>query len=105
MFRMKDAADFFIFKHVEIKGMPILLIRKAKRILKITNKEVHPEIVNGKFIVELFSCIQHASSIRKQDRHYNRMTFYDSTKQVFITNVTRHIPRSLKIGNRWCLVF
>ena len=33
------------------------------------------------------------------------MTFYDGTRQIFVTHLARHIPRSLKIGNRWCLVF
>ena len=33
------------------------------------------------------------------------MVFKDGTRQVFVTHLTQDIPRSLKIGNRWCLVF
>ena len=49
--------------------------------------------------------VEHASSVKNTDRHYNGLTFYDGTKQVFVTDLTRHIPRSMKNGNRWCLVF
>ena len=37
-FRMEDAADFLLSKHIEIRGKPIPFLRKAKRILKITVK-------------------------------------------------------------------
>ena len=37
--------------------------------------------------------------------NYKGATFYDGTRQVFVTQLTQHIPRSLKIGNRWCLAF
>ena len=43
--------------------------------------------------------------MRNSDRHYNGTTFYDDTKQVIVTHLTKHIPRSLKIENVWCLVF
>ena len=60
---------------------------------------------NDLLLSELYDYIDHTSSIRNSDRQYNGTTFYDGTKQVFVTHLTRHIPRSIKIRNRWCLVF
>ena len=54
---------------------------------------------------ELYRHINTVSSIRNVDHHYNGTIFYDSTKQVFVTHLTEHISRSLKIGNRSCSVF
>ena len=71
----------------------------------MTNDELHSE---------LCGYVEHLHSISHVDIHYNRMTFYDGTRLVFVTHLTRHvfvthltehIPRFLKIGNRWCLVF
>ena len=104
-FRTEDAADFFVSKHIEIRGKPVPFVRKAKRVLKVVIKGVHPEMTNDELLLELMPYIEHASSIRNSDRHYNGVTFYDGTKQVFVTHLTRHLPRSMKIGNRWCLVF
>ena len=104
IFRTEDAADFFINQHIEIRGKPLPFIRKAKRILKVVIKGVHPEMSNDLLLSELYDYIDHTSSIRNSDRQYNGTTFYDGTKQVFVTHLTRHIPRSIKIGNRWCLV-
>ena len=104
-FRIEEAADFFVFKHIEVRGKPVPFIRKAKLFQKVVIKGVHPEMSNGELRMELLPFIEHASSIRNSDRHYNGVTFYDGTKQVFVTHLTRHIPRSMKFGNRWCLVF
>ena len=105
IFQTEDAADFFINQHIEIRGKPLPFIRKAKRILKVVIKGVHPEMSNDLLLSELYDYIDHTSSIRNSDRQYNGTTLYDGTKQVFVTHLTRHIPRSIKIGNRWCLVF
>ena len=104
-FRTEDAADFFVNKHIEIRRKPVPCIRKAKRVLKVVIKRVHPEMTNDELMMELIPYVEHASSVRNSDRHYNGVTFYDGTKQVFVTHLTRHIPRSMKIGNKWCLVF
>ena len=95
-FRTEDAADFFVRKHIEIREKPVPFIRKAKRILMVVIKGVHPEMTNAELLMELMPYIEHASSIRNSDRHYNGVTFYDGTKHVFVTHLTRHIPRSMK---------
>ena len=104
-FRTEDAANFFVQKHVEIRGKPIPFIRKAKRVLKVTIKGVHPDMGNDTLRSELFGYIDHVSSIKHTEVHYKGVTFYDGTRQVYVTHLTEHIPRSIKIGNRWCLVF
>ena len=101
----EDAADFFVNRHIEIHGKPVPFIRKAKRILKVAIKGVQPEMTNDELMMELKPYVEHASSVRNCDRHYNAVTFYDGTKQVFVRHLTRHISRSMKIGKRWCLVF
>ena len=105
MFKTQDATDFFAAQHIEIRGKLLSFIRKTKRILKVAVKRVHSEITNDLLLSELDRYIENASSVRNSDRHYNGTTFYDDTKQVFVTHLTRHIPRSLKTGKRWCLVF
>ena len=63
-FRTEDAADFFVKKHIEIRGKPIPFIRKAKRILKVTVKDVHPEITDDTLLYELQPFTEHCSSIK-----------------------------------------
>ena len=104
-FRTEDAANFFVHKHIEIRGKPIPFIRKAKRVLKVTIKGVHPDMSNDTLRSELFGYIEHVSSIKHTEVQYKGVTFYDGTRQVYVTHLTEHIPRSIKFGNRWCLVF
>ena len=105
MFKTEDTADFFFDQHMEVRGKPLPFVRKAKRVLKVVVKGVHPEMLSDLLLSELSDYIEDVSSVRNSDRQYHGMTFYDGTKQIFVTHLTRHIPRSLKIGNRWCLVF
>ena len=105
MFKTEDAADFLINQHIEVRGKPLPFVRKAKQVLKVVVKGVHPEMSSDLLLSELYEYIQHASPVRNSDSQYNRKTFYDDTKQIFVTHLMRHIPRSLKTGNRWCLFY
>ena len=104
-FRTEDAAEFFIQKHIEIRGKPIPFIRKAKRVLRVTIRGIHPDVTDDEVRADLIDYAEHVTSIRHTDRHYKGVVFYDGSRQVFVTHLTQHIPRSIKIGNRWCLVF
>ena len=103
-FRTEDAADFFVKKHIEIRGKPIPFIRKAKRILRITVKGVNPEISDDMLLYELEPFNEHCSSVKHNEIHHRGTTFRDGTSQTFVTHLARHIPRSIKIRNRWRLV-
>ena len=92
-------------KHIEIRGKPIPFIRKAKRILRVTVKGVHPEVTDDMLLYELEPFVDHCSSIKHNEIHHHGTTFRDGTRQIFVTHLARHIPRSIKIGHRWCLVF
>ena len=105
MFKTEDGADFFINQHIEVRGKPLPLVRKAKWVLKVVLKWVHAERSSNLLLSELYDYIEHASSVRNSDRQYNGTNFYDGTKQIFVTHLMRYIPRSLKIGHRWCLIF
>ena len=105
LFRTEDATDFFVKKHIEIRGKPIPFIRKAKRILRVTAEGVHPEVADDMLLYELEPFIEHCSSIKHNEIHHRGTTFPDSTRQVFVTHLARHIPRSIKIGKSWSLVF
>ena len=104
-FSTEDAAQFFIGKHVEISGKPIPFIRKAKRILRVTINGIHPDLTDEELRAELFGYIELVSSIKHTGRNYNGMVFKDGTRQLYVTSLTQHIPRSLKIGDRCCLAF
>lgn len=80
-----DAGNFFINKHREIRDKLIPFIRKAKRVLKVTIKGVHPDMTNDELRSELYGYVEHLSSIRHLDMNYDRMTFYDGTRPVFVT--------------------
>ena len=103
-FRTEDAADFFVKKHIEIRGKPIPFIRKPKRILRIMVKGVDPEISDDMLLYKLEPFNEHCSSVKHNEIHHRGTTFRDGTRQTFVTHLARHIPRSIKIGNRWCLV-
>ena len=70
-FRTEDAADFSVNKHIEAHGKPVPFIRKAKRVLKVVIKGVHPEITNDELMMELMPYVEHASSMRNSDCHFN----------------------------------
>ena len=95
----------FVKKHIATRGKSIPFIRKAKRILRVTVKGVHPEISDDMLLYELEPFIGHCSSIKHNENHHRGTTFRDGTRQVIVTHLARHIPRSIKIGNKWCLVF
>ena len=104
-FTTEDAAQFFVNKHIEIRGKLIPFIRKAKRILKVTINGIHPDLTDDELRSELYEYVADISSIKHPGRNYKGMVFKDGSMQLYVTNLTQHIPRSLKIGNRWCLVF
>ena len=54
---------------------------------------------------ELYEYVANVSSIRHPGRNYKGMVFKDGYRQLYVKNLTQHIPSPLKIGNRWCLVF
>ena len=102
---MEEAADMFVKKHIMIMGKAIPFIRKAKRILRMTVEGVHPEVSDDMLLYELEPFVEHCSSIKHNEIHHRGTTFRDGTRQVFVTHLARHIPRSIKIGHRWYLVF
>ena len=73
--------------------------------MRVTIKGVHPEVSDDMLLYELEPFIEHCSSIKYNEIHHRGTTFRDGTRQVFVTHLARHIPRSIKIGHRWCLVF
>ena len=104
-FTTEDAAQFFVNKHIEIRGKPIPFIRKAKRILKVTINGIHPDLTDDELRSELYEYIAEVSSIKHPGRNYKGMVFKDGSRQLYVTSLSQHTPRSLKIGNTWCLVF
>ena len=43
---------------------------------------------NDEVMMKLEPYKEHVSSIRNSDCHYNGVTFYESTKQIFVTYLT-----------------
>ena len=76
-FRTEDAVDFFVKKHIKIRGKPILF-KKAKRIC-VTVKGIHPEISDDTLLYELELYIEHCSSIRHNEVNHRGATFQDGT--------------------------
>ena len=95
-FRTEDATVFSIINHIEIRGKPIPFIQKAKRVLRVMIKGVHPDLADDALRADLFDYVEHVSSIRHVDRNYKWKTFFDGTRQVFVTHLTKHIPRSIR---------
>ena len=57
VFRTEDAVDFFVNKHIELRGKPLPFVRKAKRILKVVVKGVHSQMSNDLLVSELLDYI------------------------------------------------
>ena len=104
-FNTEVAAQFFVNKHIEIRGKPVPFIRNAKRILRVTISGIHPDLTDEELRSELYEYVADVSSIRHSGRNYKGIVFKDECRQFYVTNLTQHIPRSLKIGNMGCLVF
>ena len=67
MFRTEDAADFFVNQHIEVRGKPLPFVRKAKRILKVIVKGVHPEMPNDLMLSELYEYTRNCTrKLRKE---------------------------------------
>ena len=84
---------FFVNKHIEVRGKLIAFIR----VLRVTIKGIHPDVTDDELRVGLFEYAAHCSSIRHTDMNYKGVTINDGTRQVFVTHLTKHIPRSIKI--------
>ena len=63
-FGTEDAADMFFKKHIVIRGKLIPFIKKAKRMLQVTVKGVHPEISDDMLLYDLEPFIEHCPSIK-----------------------------------------
>ena len=87
-FSTEHAAQFFIDKHIEIRGKPIPFIRKAKRILKVTINGVHQDLTDAELRPELYEYIANVSSIRHTGRNYKGIVFKDQSRQLYVTNLT-----------------
>ena len=87
-FSTEHAAQFFIDKHIEIRGKPIPFIRKAKRILKVTINGVHRDLTDDELRPELYEYIANVSSIRHTGRNYKGIVFKDQSRQLYVTNLT-----------------
>ena len=57
-FRTEDAAKFFLNKHIEIRGKPIPFVRKAKRILCVTIKGIHPDVTDAELRADLLDYVE-----------------------------------------------
>ena len=68
--------------------------------LRLTVRGIHPDVTDDELRADLFDYAEQVSSIRHADIRHKTCS-----RQVFVTHLTQHIPRSIKIGNRWCLVF
>ena len=74
-FRTEDAADMIVKRHIVNWVKPIPFIRKAKRILRVIVKGVHPEISDDVLLYELEPFIEHCSSIKHNEIHHRGRTF------------------------------
>ena len=81
-FSTEDAAQFFVDRHIEIRGKPIPFIRKAKRILTVTINGIHTDMTDEELRSELYEYVANVSSIRHPGRNYKGMAFKDGYRQI-----------------------
>ena len=81
-FSTEDAAQFFVDRHIEIRGKRIPFIRKAKRILTVTINDIHTDLTDEELRSELYEYVANVSSIRHPGRNYKGMAFKDGYRQI-----------------------
>ena len=81
-FSTEDAAQFFVDRHIEIRGNRIPFIRKAKRILTVTINDIHTDLADEELRSELYEYVANVSSIRHPGRNYKGMVFKDGYRQI-----------------------
>ena len=81
-FSTEDAAQFFVDRHIEIRGKPIPFIRKEKRILTVTINGIHTDLTDEELRSELYEYVANVSSIRHPGRNYKGMVFKDGYRQI-----------------------
>ena len=115
-FTTEDAAQFFVNKHIKIRGKLIPFIRKAKHILKVTINGIHPDLTDDELRSELYEYVTDPSLIplrasfhgcvqgkNKSSRNSRSNFHYSIHSRSFLFNYmpkSKHLTVNCKLRNQ-----
>ena len=103
-FDSEKAAQHFVDCAISLNGNSFAFWSKAQRRLRVSIHGVHPNISYPSLEYELSQNFGGILDIRRHMKQYKNKVYETGTRTFFITELYKHIPRSCRIFNRWCLL-
>ena len=104
-FNTERAAQHFVGCDFSLNGDRFAFRSNAQRRLRVSIHGVHPNISDASLECELSQYFGGILDIRRDTKQYKNKVYQTGTRTFIITELYRHIPRSCRIFNRWCLVY
>ena len=104
-FDSERAAQQFVGCEFSLNGNRFAFRSNAQRRLRVSIHGVHPSVSDASLEYELSQYIGGILDIRRDTKQYKNKVYETGTRTFFVTELYRHIPRSCRIFNRWCLVY
>ena len=104
-FNTERAAQHFVGCDFSLNGDRFAFRSNAQRRLRVSIHGVHPNISDASLECELSEYFGGILDIRRDTTQYKNKVYQTGTRTFIITELYRHIPRSCRIFNRWCLVY
>ena len=104
-FNTERAAQHFVGCDFSLNGDRFAFRSNAQRRLRVSIHGVHPNISDASLECELSQYFGGILDIRRDTKQYKNKVYQTGTRTFIITELYRHIPRSCRLFNRWCLVY
>lgn len=104
-FESERAAQHFVDCSITLNDNSFTFQSNAKRRLRVPTHGVHPNISDAALKYELSPYIGGALDIRRDIKQYKSKVNETGSRTFLVMELYRHIPRSCRIFNRWCLVY
>ena len=104
-FESERAAQHFVDCSITLNDNSFTFQSNAERRLRVPTHGVHPNISDAALKYELSPYIGGALDIRRDTKQYKSKVCETGSRTFLVTKLYRHIPRSHRIFNRWCLVY
>ena len=103
-FDSEKAAQHFADCKISLNGNNFAFRGNPQRLLKVSIHDVHPNISDASLEYELSHYFGAILDIKRHTKQYKNKVHETGTRTFFITELYKHIPRSCRIFNRWCLL-
>ena len=104
-FDSERVVQHFVGCEFSLNGNSFAFRSNAQRRLRVSIHGVHPNVSDAFLEYELSQYFGGTLDIRRDTKQYKNKVYKMGTRTFFITELYRHIPRSCRIFNIWCLVY